>query len=335
MTQERQRTGPLLPRFLHASKSARIDGIAHPWTNTISEQTPSLYPLSELGFIRVAGTDAEGFLHGQLSQKIQGLGEDEAPLAAWHSAAGRVKAIFRVLRLGEDWLLVTDDELAGSVTADLQRYVLRADVTLSDDGDRWRAAALMGDSDSWLDRHDIGLGHEPGQRVSAKGSNWLRVGPQLVHVIGSAAATKELEAELPHGTSGEAAVAEISLGLPRLTLELSDRFVPQMLNLDLLGALDENKGCYPGQEIISRTQNLGSVKRRMTRFSADLSRVPAIGTVILNESGAAVGDVIRSSEAADTLEILAVTRLDCLDQQLVTEVERSVPLRRVALPYEN
>ena len=303
---------------------------------TIPEQTLSLHPLAELGFIRVEGTNAEGFLHGQLSQKIQGLGPDEAPLAAWHSAAGRVKAIFRVLRLGEDWLLVTDNnDLAAAVTTDLRRFVLRAEVSISDDGDRWRAGALIGDTDSWLDRHDIVLGRDSGQRVCAKGLSWLRIGPQLVHVIGSVAAATELEAELPHGTSGAAALAEISLGLPRLTLELQDQFIPQMLNLDLLGALNESKGCYPGQEIISRTQNLGSVKRRMIRFSAESSRVPAIGTVILNESGAAIGDVIRSSAAADKFEILAVTRLDCLDQQLVSEIERSVPLRRESLPYEN
>ena len=303
--------------------------------NTIPEQTLTLYPLAELGFIRVEGTDAEGFLHGQLSQKIQGLGPDEAPLAAWHSAAGRVKAIFRVLRLGEDWLLVTDNDLTGAEMTDLRRFVLRADVTISDDGDRWRAGALIGDADSWLDRHDIDLGQDSGQRVTANGLSWLRIGPQLVHVIGSAAAATELEAELPQGTSGDAALAEISIGLHRLTLELQDQFIPQMLNLDLLGALDESKGCYPGQEIISRTQNLGSVKRRMIRFSADLIHAPAIGTVILDESGAAVGDVIRSSAAADRFEILAVTRLDCLDQQLVSEGERSVPLRREALPYEN
>ncbi len=303
--------------------------------NTISEQTLVLCPMSGLGFIRVEGADAETFLDGQLSRKIHGLSPDQAPLAAWHSAAGRVKAIFRVLRIGADWLLVTDNDLAAAVTADLRRFVLRAAVNISDDGDRWRAAALIGATDSWLDRHAIGLGHDPGQRVSANGLSWLRVGPQLVHVIGAEAATTKLEAELPRGASGDAAVAEISLGLPRLTLALQDRYIPQMLNLDLLGALDEDKGCYPGQEIIARTQNLGAVKRRMIRFSADLSRVPGIGTVLLNESGTAVGDVVRSSKSTDKLEILAVTRLDCVDQQLVSEVERNVPLRRESLPYES
>lgn len=300
----------------------------------IPEQTLVVCPLPGPGFIRVEGADAEAFLHEQLSQQIQGLGSNQAPLAAWHSAAGRVKAIFRVLRMGEDWLLITDNDLTDAVTADLRRFVLRAAVTINDDSDQWRAAALIGATDSWLDRHDIDLGPDSGQRVVASGLSWLRVGPQLVHVIGSEAATTKLEAEFPRGASDDAAIAEIYLGLPRLTLKLQDRFIPQMLNLDLLGALDESKGCYPGQEIIARTQNLGSVKRRMIRFSADLSRAPGIGTAILNETGAVVGDVIRSSKTTNRLEILAVTRLECLDQQLVSEIEPSVPLRRESLPYE-
>ena len=303
--------------------------------NSIPEQTFVLCPLPGLGFIRVAGADAGSFLHGQLSQKVDELGPDQAPLAAWHSAAGRVKAIVRVLHMGEDWLLVTDYDLAAAVTADLSRFVLRAAVTLSDNSERWRAAALLGATDSWLERHEIGLGHDSDQSTSANGLSWLRIGPQLVHVIGPAAAITELAAELPPGASGDAALAEIALGLPRLTLQLQNQFLPQMLNLDLLGALDENKGCYPGQEIIARTQNLGSVKRRMIRFAADLSRVPEIGTLILNATGTAVGDVVRSAEAADKVEILAVTRLDSLAQPLVSEVERSVPLRRESLPYES
>ena len=303
--------------------------------NTTPEHILSVCPLPGLGFILVKGADAESFLQGQLSQNIQGLGPNEAPLAAWHSAAGRVKALFRVLRTGEDWLLVTENDLAGSVTNDLQRFVIRAEVTINEDGRRWRAAALVGDADGWLDQHDIDLSHDPGRRVSVNGLSWLRIGPQLVHVIGSEAATAKLEAEFPHGAIGDASLAEISLGLPRLTRELQDRFVPQMLNLDLLGALDESKGCYPGQEIIARTQNLGAVKRRMVRFSADLIRAPGVGTLILNEAGDTTGNVIRSSKAAEKIEILAVTRLNCLDQPLVSEVEPQVRLRRESLPYEN
>ncbi len=166
------------------------------------------------------------------------------------------------------------------------------------------------------------------------GLSWLRLGPRLVHAIGPANSIGAIAGELPRGTSDDVSLAEISLGLPRLTPELQDRFIPQMLNLDLLGALDEKKGCYPGQEVIARTQNLGAVKRRMLRFSADLTRLPEAGTVIRDEAGTVVGDIIRSSEATQSREILAVTRLDSLDGKLVSEAEPNVALRREPLPYE-
>ena len=303
-------------------------------TNTIPGQTLCICPLTLVGFIRVDGTDAEDFLHGQLSQDLRALAPNSAPLAAWLSAAGRVRALFRVLRMDEGWLLVTDRDLVASVTADLQKYVLRADVSLRDAGDRWQAAALLGDSDRWLEQRQIELGADAGQRVVVDGLSWLRLGPRLVHAIGPASSIDAIAVELPRGTSDDVSLAEISLGLPRLTPELQDRFIPQMLNLDLLGALDENKGCYPGQEIIARTQNLGAVKRRMLRFSADLTRIPEAGTVIRDAAGTVVGDVIRSSEATESREILAVTRLDSLDGKLASEAEPNVALRREPLPYE-
>ena len=128
---------------------------------------------------------------------------------------------------------------------------------------------------------------------------------------------------------------EVSLGLPRLTPALQSRFIPQMLNLDLLGALDDNKGCYPGQEVIARIQNLGTVKRRMVRFSTDLSRVPEIGTAIMDETGATVGEVIRAAVVDGNVEFLAVTQLDSIDRTLNCEADRAVALHVEPLPYES
>ena len=179
-------------------------------TNTIPGQTLCISPLSLLGFIQVDGTDAEEFLHGQLSQGLRALSPNDAPLAAWHSAAGRVRAIFRVLRMDESWLLVTESELVASVTADLQKYVLRADVSIRDAGDRWQATALLGDSDRWLEQHQIGLGADAGQRVVVNELNWLRLGPRLVHAIGPASRIGAIAGELPRGTSDDVSLAEIS-----------------------------------------------------------------------------------------------------------------------------
>ena len=87
-------------------------------------------------------------------------------------------------------------------------------------------------------------------------------------VAGAPAALESLTAGLDDASSGEAARAEIALGIPAITPALADRFVAQMLNLDELGAVSFDKGCYPGQEIIARVHNLGGVKRRARRYAA-------------------------------------------------------------------
>ncbi len=299
------------------------------------EHTLSLGPLARSGFIRIDGADSGRFLQGQLSRDVQSLGPSDAPLGAWHSAAGRAKAIFRVLRLPEGWLLVTDKDLVTTVARDLERFVLRDDVRIGGAGDRWHAVALLGNAIEWLQRHEIDLGDSSGHRVTVDELHWIRIGPRLVQVVGSKKSIGQLEAEFPSDANDAIALEEISLGLPQVTPELQDRFIPQMLNLDILGALDEHKDCYPGQEIITRTQNLGTVKRRMLRFSAGTSRNPAIGSVLLDDTGAPAGNIIRSSAATGRLEILAVTRLDRLGHRLFAEAAPSVPLRQEPLPYES
>lgn len=298
------------------------------------DTNPTLCPLTETGFIVVRGEDSGRFLHGQLSQEIQNFRPNSGPLAAWHSPSGKVKAIVRVLRLDEGWLLVTATDLVDPLVADLQRFVLRDDVTISNAGDHWQAAALLGDATSWLQEQEINLNPGSGELVAAGGLLLLRVGPRLVQILGSSKAIAELATTIPRSESNIATLEEISLGIPQLTTALQDRFVPQMLNLDLLGALDEAKGCYPGQEIIARTQNLGTVKRRMLRFSAALQGNPDIGTKIVAESGDVVGEVIRSASANGHVEVLAVTQLESADLTLSLDVDRTVILQREPLPYD-
>jgi folate-binding protein YgfZ len=290
--------------------------------------------LTDIGFICLEGADAGQFLRDQLSRDVLTLDSNDAPVAAWHSATGKVKAIFRVLSLDGNWLLVTERELVDSLIADLQRFVLRDQVTIREGGDQWKASALLGKSDRWLSEHDINLGHDSGRRTHVRELIWLRLGPDLVHVIGPASVVAALESTLPPGETNDAVLMEISLGLPWLTPALQNRFIPQMLNLDLLGALDEKKGCYPGQEIIARTQNLGTVKRRMLRYSADLHRAPEAGTAITNDADETVGEVVRAVVADGKMNLLAVTRLSSVGQILNCEADRTVALRAEPLPYQ-
>ena len=123
-------------------------------------------------------------------------------------------------------------------------------------------------------------------------------------VLGPSAAVAALEPEIARTPPAAAALAEIRLGLPAITAPLVDRFVAQMLNFDLLGAMAFDKGCYPGQEIVARVHNLGEVKRRVRRYSTRAAP-PAIGAAVTG-AGATVGEVVRSAPTPDGSELLAV-----------------------------
>jgi hypothetical protein len=110
----------------------------------------------------------------------------------------------------------------------------------------------------------------------------------------------------------------------------TEAFVPQMLNLDLLDAISFSKGCYTGQEIVARTQNLGRIKRRCARFRLpDGPPLPPLAGLTLD--GSKVAEVVMSARTADALELLAVTSLEAWGRTLRAEDGReAVPL---SLPY--
>ena len=296
-------------------------------------EPPSLCPLSKLGVLEVAGADAQTFLNDQLSQELAALPAARAPLAAWHDARGRVQGLFRVLRAGTGWLLLTHREAVPAIVERLTIYVLRSDVRLRDVTAQWRAAALLGGGEGWVDAYGLDPGNRPGDSVRRADVIWIRVGPSLLHLLAPPEAFGELEAELARGGEAAADLAEIRLGLPELAPVLLGRFTPHMLNLDLLGALSFDKGCYPGQEVIARTQNLGAVKRRMLRFSAETRRLPSVGSRILDGTGAQVAELVRIAPTQNGVDLLAVTQLDAAHSALVSEEDPEVELRREPLAY--
>jgi tRNA-modifying protein YgfZ len=268
--------------------------------------TPRYGPLPEQGCIEVRGTDAAAFLHGQLSRTVDTLDGTRAPLAGWHDAKGRLRALLRVLRMPDRWLLLAPRDVVPSTVTRLRMFVLRAKVDLAPSED-WQAAALLGPDDEWLDAHGIPRSTPLGGVVARAGLQWIRIGEQLWHAVGSGAALDAFAPALPRATADDAALAEIRLGIPAIGPALVERFVPQMLNLDLLDALSFDKGCFPGQEVIARVHHRGSVKRRMRRYSCSAAAAPSPGTAVLGEAGPA-GEVVRAARAGTdaAIELLAV-----------------------------
>jgi folate-binding protein YgfZ len=298
-----------------------------------------LSDLSQLGLIAVQGPDAANFLQGQFSNDVSEVSERLSQLNAYCSPKGRLLAVFRLfLRAGVYYLLLPQDILDATLKR-LRMYVLRAQVTLSNASDRLvrigvfgpdagaRAAALLGNL-------PVAPGIlPPATLVHPCTSNEVNEVAQIQHpdglftvlrppgtvqrfvIVGELAGIKALWGALqPNALQVKADywnLLDIRAGLPNIHTATMDTFVPQMVNLDLLGGVSFTKGCYPGQEIVARTHHLGSIKRRMVRAWADAPDPPQPSDALyVPGNSQAVGQVVDAQlSPRGVFEMLAVVQI--------------------------
>lgn len=266
--------------------------------------------LDELRIIAVTGDDRSAFLQGQLTQDVVSARSDGTVMAGWADAKGRLLFaghLFCTHAGSEEALaLLVPTELADSLLKRLRMYVLRAkaQVDLLD----VPIVGLLGTS----------LVEATGDVIRLHGGD----GRQLL--LGPSGATTR-----PHS---EWQLADIRAGLPTVVSATTGEFVPQMVNLDLLGGISFSKGCYTGQEIVARMKYLGRVKRRMLRFSA-AGAPPVAGASLYAERGA-VGRVVSSALTGNGCEFLAVVVLDDLPGPFFLEETKTRSVRRLELPYD-
>jgi folate-binding protein YgfZ len=283
--------------------------------------------LPQRACIEVAGMDAATFLEAQLARAVDGLPEHGAPLAAWLDARGRVRTLPRVVRLADRWLLVTERDAAEQTAKKLRMFVLRSAVTVAV-GD-WACGALVGAEDPALAA--LGLPPEtPADAALPLGTlHAIRIGPVLWQIVGAPVALDAFAAPLERAPASLAARAEMALGIPAIGAAAADRYVAQMLNLDRLAAVAFDKGCYPGQEVVARVHNLGSVKRRLRRY-AGAAGAPLPGAAVV-AAGEAVGEVVCAADAPLGSELLAVVDHAAGGAELSVD---GAPLRELPLPFD-
>jgi len=214
-------------------------------------------PPDGLGVLAFRGADAAKFLQGQLSADVEKLGTGVSTLAGLHNPQGRVIALLTLLRTAADEVLaVLPRELIGVVEPRLRKYILRAKVRIEDLSESLRVLGSV-----------TGPTSDPAVRQMPWADRWMLLVP----------------ADHPDVFAGQMAArdhwdrADIAAGLPQVFLPTSETFVAQMLNLDLLGAIAFDKGCYTGQEVIARAHYRGRVKRRLQRWHAPPGPAPKPG----------------------------------------------------------
>jgi tRNA-modifying protein YgfZ len=294
-------------------------------TPMAAEQTTlRIARLRRYGLLSVAGDDARTFLHGQLTTDIEHLPQDQARLAGWCSAKGRLLASFVVLPRPEGFLLQVAADLAPAVAKRLAMFVLRSKVKVADVGEHFAQFGVWGElAAARLAQLGLAPGKGPLALAIQADVTAVRVEHDRVLIVAPRAEAGRIEAGLGSANAAEDewTLREIQVGRATIEQATQDLFVPQMVNFEAIGGVDFKKGCYPGQEIVARAQYRGQIKRRMIhgRLGAQIDARP--GTDVFSDDfpGQASGTVVSVATSDGYKELLAVVP--------IASVEEGTPIR--------
>ncbi len=268
--------------------------------------------LKQLGMLSCTGDDAREFLHAQLTSDITGLEPDRARYAGWCSAKGRLLATLLVVPYAHGFLLQLSRDLAPAVAKRLSMFILRAKVKLADASADWVQLGLWGQGAAGR-LAALGMPVPAADLAVAQAADTVvvRIAQQRFLLMVTAA---QRERALGDSSDEVWALEEIRSGRPQVVQATQDLFVPQMVNLERLGAVDFKKGCYPGQEIVARTQYRGVLKRRMVRARVAAAATPGNDLYAADLPGQASGTVVNAAPAPEGgTELLAVVQISSLE----------------------
>jgi folate-binding protein YgfZ len=299
-------------------------------------------PLDEISGLRLEGPDAQAFLQGQLSSDVGALGAGAWQRSSYSSPKGRVLANLLAWRPAEgaagDLRALLAADLAATIARRLRMFVLRAKVTIREDESNF--VGIAGPHAGEAVRAALGVSPASGRAIAFDGGHVLGLSDDRVLVDMAPGRRDHVLAALDrHATRADAAAwryARIRAGVPLVTAATSDQFVPQALNWEVLGGVSFGKGCYPGQEIVARTQYLGRLKERLFAFRAP-GEVPATGERLYAASFAdqPCGTVIDAAPHPDGgTALLAVTQRSAAEgDTLHLGSLGGAALERLPLPY--
>lgn len=275
------------------------------------EAKKRLCPVTQLGVLTVAGKDAASFLQGQITCNVHDITDNKSSLGAICNPKGRVITTFLLVKRADVYLLLVPVELLAPIKKRLQMYVLRSAVTLTDSSDelcligccqldvQTSANDQLGNTTRQQSRLTIDLSRQVNRRLLiTDAEDAQQFWKEQISKYGYQPASSEVWRSL-----------DISDGIPWLTMETSEEYIPQMLNLDTLGGISFTKGCYTGQEIVARTHYLGKSKRQMFVVECDLTEPPAANTAIIDDStGESVpaGHVLQAQASQSGCKMLVV-----------------------------
>ena len=262
--------------FLDASGARREQGLVVDFGDPGGEllagrDATVMAPLLHLGLLACSGQEAKTFLHNQVTSDINHLSADAAQHSAWCSAKGRMLASFLLFRQGEDYQIQLAADLLPSMEKRLKMFILRSKVKITDLSARYQLIGLSGaQAEATLLAAGLPV---PAKALDTRGQadvKVIRLEATRFEIIVATAVAAECWAKLAKTAQPVGGPVwqwlDIQAGVPLISQATSEEFVPQMTNFDQLGGVSFHKGCYPGQEVVARTQYLGKVKRHLYRL---------------------------------------------------------------------
>lgn len=334
---------------------AKVSKFMNTWNQVLASPAAAVTPaalatgfvahLADSGLIAFTGEESRSFLHSQLTNDVEHLGENEVRLAGYCTPKGRLLASFLMWRDGDAVLLQLARELQPAVQKRLQMFVLRAKTKASDALDG-RVLLGIGGADgeavlrTWFDAlpeapytkldHPLGTLLRVADAFGAPRYEWLAAS-QTADTVAA-----ELAARLAVAGPEAWRLADIHAGVPVITVATQEQFVPQMVNLELLGGVNFKKGCYPGQEIVARSQYLGKLKRRTALAAIDDAAIAA-GTEVFTPADPEqpCGMVVNAAaNGAGGVDALVEMKLEALEAGVVHAGSTQGPaLRFQPMPY--
>ncbi|WP_406827902.1 YgfZ/GcvT domain-containing protein [Microbulbifer sp. ARAS458-1] len=310
-----------------------------------------LIDLSPMGAISVKGPDSQKFLQGQLTCDLVNLPDEQLTLGSHCNPKGRMISAFYALKIEQtEFLLLMPRDLVATALAALKKYAVFFKAELNDvsDSHRWlalcgrdacrTASQLLSLSNSEatdLLPHQLRPFDHNGERALAAGLSERNV---ILQIPADQAADfwRKLASNDTEAASYSQWLSQlVEAGTPLVYQSTSEEFIPQMVNLHLLGGVSFKKGCYTGQEVVARMQYLGASKRRMYRAQIDNGELPAPGAEIFSGEGkSSVGNIVLASPQNGETALLAVLTKSKVADGESLQLEDGRVLEVLELPYD-
>jgi tRNA-modifying protein YgfZ len=268
--------------------------------------------LNSRALLKISGSDSESFLQSQFANDVSKLTDRNIQINAYCQHQGKLISLFWVMRYEDSFLLSFPLDLLEVIKSRLQMFVIMSDVLIKDVS---------------MSYNQIGL-------IDEKQSNSYFINDSLSLIIDNS--TDMIKSKLEENAAWF--FASIKSSLPEVFLATSEKFVPQMLNLDIneMG-VNFSKGCYPGQEVVARLHYLGTAKRRLFSFKSDKEmRVGDSLYCAASKTALARGDrykgsgiVVSKVKYNSLFYCLGTLDVDLIDEEITLNNEHGPKIERI------